>query len=431
MYNLDSQQLQALELALSGKNLFITGGAGTGKSHIIRHIASELQLSHRNVVILAPTGLAAFNIEGQTCHRFFGFTDDVLHEGNTGIVSPLMQHKLQAINILIVDEISMVRSDVFAAMERLLRLANGTDIPWGGKQIIVVGDYYQLPPVVPDELIRDYLLQHFNGVYAFDTKAWGLANFSLVNLVNIYRQSDVEYLHMLNDVRLFSPAVTEAINAINTYCQQLKAYKHDDSLHINLCCRNKDAEAINLQYLAELPGRESAYTAQILDYVPPDFNPVARQLTLKVGARVMLLKNGFDHSNGSMGYITALSQDLIMVKLDYGNTISVIPTIFEYKEYELDGDLIISVTKGTIIQFPIALAYAISIHKSQGMGFDRVNILTGASGCFEHGQLYTALSRAKSLSGLRLANPIQLWEASPNQQIQEFYHSFLRLSATT
>lgn len=418
MYNLDQQQRQALEQARANKNLFITGGAGTGKSHLIRYITNELQLAQKNVVILAPTGLAAFNVSGQTIHSFYGFRDDVLDEGNTGILSPLMQKKLQAIDTLILDEISMCRSDTFTAIYRMLRQANGQKMP----QLIVVGDYFQLPPVVPDELIRDYLNKNFNGIYAFNTEAWQQANFSIINLVNIYRQTDMNYLQMLNDIRLFSIGVTKAIDVINCYCQQLNAYQHDDSLHINLCARNRDSDEINLQYLANLPGEEYIYPAQIIDYVPFDFNPVSRQLSLKVGARVILLKNSFNHSNGSMGYVTDLSSSSITVKLDHGNSVFVTPDIFEYKEYELEGDRIISVTKGAIRQFPVALAEAISIHKSQGIGFDRVNIVTGKSGCFEQGQLYTALSRVTSLSGLRLANPIQLWEALPNEQIQDFYH---------
>ena len=425
MYNLDDQQRQALELARAGRNLFITGGAGAGKSFAIRYIASELQLAQKNVVILAPTGLAAFNVHGQTIHSFYGFRDDVLDEGNTGIVSPLILKKLQAIDTLIIDEISMVRSDTFVAMDRMLRLATGTDLAFGGKQLIVVGDYFQLPPVVPDELIKVYLQQHFNGIYAFNTEAWQQANFSVINLTTIYRQKDITYLNMLNDIRLFSIGVTKSIDAINCYCQQLNAYQHDDSLHINLCARNRDSDAINLQYLANLPGEEYIYPAQIIDYVPFDFNPVSRQLSLKVGARVILLKNSFNHSNGSMGYITDLSASSITVKLDFGNSVYVNPDIFEYKEYELEGDSIISVTKGAIIQFPIALGKSISIHKSQGMGFDRVNVVTGKSGCFEQGQLYTALSRVTSLSGLRLTNPIELWEAMPNEQIKDFYTSII------
>ena len=423
MYNnLDEQQYRALGLALSGQALWITGGAGTGKSHLIRYISTELQLLQKNVVILAPTGLAAFNVAGQTCHSFYGFRDDVLDERNTNIATPLMQKKLQAIDTLILDEVSMCRSDTFTAMERLLRLSTGTDIPWGGKQIIVVGDYYQLPPVVPDELIKDYLNKNFNGIYAFNTDAWQEANFSVINLVNIYRQKDIDYLNMLNDIRLFTPQAMQAIDVINSYCQQLKAYQRDDNSHINLCCRNRDANQINLQYLSELPGQEYIYPAEIFDYVPHDFNPVSRHLSLKVGARVILLKNSFNHSNGSMGYVTELSENSITVKLDYGNSVYINPDIFEYKEYELEGDSIISVTKGVIRQFPIAIGKSISIHKSQGMGFDKVNVVTGNSGCFEQGQLYTALSRVTSLSGLRLANPIQLWEALPNEQIQNFYH---------
>lgn len=425
MYNLDSQQRQALELARANRNIFITGGAGAGKSHLIRYIASELQLALKNVVILAPTGLAAFNIDGQTIHSLYGFRDDVLDEGNTGIVSPLMQKKLVAIDTLIIDEISMCRSDTFAAMERMLRLATGTNHPWGDKQIIVVGDYYQLPPVVPDELIKEYLQQHFNGIYAFNTEAWLQANFSVINLTNIYRQKDMNYLQMLNAIRDFTPMAPQAIDSINCYCQQLKSYQHNDASHISLCARNNDANSINLQYLAELPGEEYVYPAQIRDFVPSDFKPVPHQLVLKVGARVMLLKNGLDHSNGSMGYITELSPNSITVKLDYGNSVYVTPAIFEYKEYELEGDSIISVTKGEIIQFPVALAYAISIHKSQGMGFDRMNLTTGKNGCFEQGMLYTVLSRVTSLSGLRLTHPIELWEAALNEQIRSFYQQLL------
>jgi len=422
---LDEQQRQALGLALSGQNLCITGGAGTGKTHSTRFIASELQQAGKNVVILAATGLAAFNAGGQTIHSFFGFKDNILHDGNISIVSKTMLKKLQAIDTLIIDEISMCRADIFAAMDRMLKLANNNKLPFSEKQILVIGDYYQIPPVVPNEFIKDYLYQNFNGIFAFNTEAWAQANFSVVNLVNIYRQSDINYLNMLNDIRTFSPNAEKAISAINCYCQQLNAYQHDDFSHINICTHNIDADNINLRYLSELPGDEHIYSACTAGDLPDDFNPVSRNLKVKIGARVMLLKNSINHSNGSMGYITDLSPKSITVKLDYGNTVHLTPAVFEYKEYELEGDSIIAVTKGTISQYPLALSYAISSHKSQGMGFDRAMVVTGTTGCFEQGQIYTILSRLTSLSGLRLTSPIQLYEALPDPTVKAFYDNML------
>ena len=197
--------------------------------------------------------------------------------------------------------------------------------------------------------------------------------------------------------------------------------------HINLCTHNIDADNINLRYLSELPGDEHAYSAYMTGDIPDDFYPVARHLKVKIiGAKVMLLKNSLHHSNGSMGYITGLSPDSITVKLDYGNAVHLTPAIFEYKEYEFEGNLLRTVTKGTLSQFPLTLAYAISSHKSQGMGFERANILTGTNGCFQQGQLYTALSRVASLSGLRLARPIQLYEALPDPIVKAFYDNILR-----
>lgn len=442
---LSSEQQQALELMLSGKNVFLTGEAGTGKSTILRKFREQCK---RECVFLAPTGIAAINVGGATIHSFFMLkpgllTPDTIEE----IGSKKKRALIRKTRTIVIDEISMVRSDVFSAIDfRLRELASGNNQhkPFGGKQIILVGDFFQLPPVVKTETEENWLQNNLGGVYAFQTRLWETARFRCVFLKTVHRQqNDNLFLSILNHIRhgnlttpdLWLPDLSDPLNvieALNKLCFREEKLNPEP---VYLCTTNRESLTLNSVRKNQIDGENAQFRAIVSGKFQERDYPTASVLELKVGARIMLLNNKrtpegqFEYVNGDIGVISAIKNAAIptvCVTLDNGRRCEIQPYQWTAYEYELEVDklsgkeLIRQKEVGTFVQLPMKLAYAITIHKSQGLSLERVHIKLG-NGCFAHGQLYTALSRCRSLCNLRIDRPLYVEDVILDSQIVDFY----------
>jgi ATP-dependent exoDNAse (exonuclease V) alpha subunit len=426
---LDLEQHRALELIEAGRNVFLSGGAGSGKSYALEKL--KYNCANRNVIYLAPTGIAALNIGGMTIHRFFEFTDSItdLLENKTYSASKL--EVFRRIACIVIDEISMVSALLLDAIDKTLRRVRNSDQPFGSVAIVAAGDFQQLKPIITDDL-KATLDRTYHGYYAFCAKAWKAANFQTIELTGNYRQKeDKLYSSILRHIRDFTPEVGEAIDHLNSLQAKRKAEdKPPDPFVISLCARNRDAAIINKQQLDSLPGKKFSYAADITGVLYEDNYPVDTMLELKVGAKVMFTQNNPpNYVNGTIGYVVSLDNDKIMVELESGGVLRVPQYTWEDKEYEyseFEGiTKVHSKTVGVMTQYPLRLAWAISVHKSQGMSLNAANIILG-DGAFAEGQLYVALSRIRSLAGLRqLDKTIDCFELSPNPMVKAFYEGTL------
>jgi ATP-dependent exoDNAse (exonuclease V) alpha subunit len=432
MMQTDYEQDRALELMLGDRNVLLTGRAGTGKSTVIRRFR---EMSPKKIAVLAPTGIAALNINGSTIHRFFQITGRSLLYPVVPSVSLEVREIVKMIDLLLIDEASMVRGDIFSTIDGLLRsIANPTQ-PFGGKQVIVVGDFYQLSPIcLPGELKS--LQENFGGKFAFQTQAWKNANFCNAILTNVHRQTgDDDFLEILNGIRDGGDDSKGAVltDCIARFNRQVKVASpsHDTT---SLCTTNWSASIINKDQDSRLPGLPHSFDAQIWGDFDMVECPAEKQLFVKIGSRVMLLHNKTDASgmleyvNGDTGFVVHIDEWMQMVKvvLDNGKCITVQPHDWQKYEYELITDPatgqmdVEQRVVGACVQMPLKLAYAITIHKSQGLTLDKVHVGLGR-GTFASGQLYTALSRCRSLKALTIDREVRLEDIKIDPEIGEFY----------
>lgn len=402
----------------SNRNLIITGKAGTGKSLLIQYFRSHTK---KKVVVLAPTGIAALNIRGQTIHSFFGFPPRLIEPK---AIRRIAGKRIFAdLDCLIIDEISMVRADLLDGIEKFLRL-NGRDEkrPFGGIQIVFVGDLYQLPPVLTNEDFSLYS-QLYDSPYFFSANSFNLDDFSAIELKTVFRQKERDFIDFLNRVRTNDVSI-ESFEFINKKIVNSPIQNRD---HVILCTINKTAENINLSKLSKIKKTEFIFKAAVEgDFPTEDRNlPVDLELRLKEGARVLFVKNdpGGKWVNGTLGVVYRLGKDLIKVKID--ETSEVVDVyIAEWDniryEYDQDSDELQEKIIGRLKQYPLRLAWAITIHKSQGMSLDKV-CLDFSRSPFAHGQTYVALSRCRSLEGIVLTKKIWPNDVLIDERIVEFH----------
>lgn len=387
--------------------IFLTGKAGTGKTTFLRRICQSVK---KKLIIVAPTGVAAINAGGMTIHSFFQLPFGPLLPGSAE--RPELSYNaekrelLQNLELLIIDEISMVRPDVLDQLDLILRNIRGNRHAFGGIQLLLIGDLAQLSPIIRDEewtLLRSY----YATPYFFSSQVLQRTPYVRIELDKVYRQNDQSFIEILNEMReqQMSAAGLEKLNA--RYVPGFKPAPGDS--YITLTTHNRIAQQINAEWLEALTGPEVEYKASIRGEFPTDAYPTDISLKLKAGAQVMFVKN--DNSpekkyyNGKIGTITRLEADTVHVKTEDGLEIAVQALEWSNIKYQMEGDEIKEDNAGSFAQIPLKPAWAITIHKSQGLTFDKA--IVDVSEAFTHGQAYVALSRCRSLEGLILRNPVK------------------------
>ena len=416
------QQEKAYELiAHTNTSFFLTGKAGTGKTTFLKKVQEEVD---KKFVVLAPTGIAAINAGGETIHSFFGLPTGVLTPLTAGSTNQEKVRMIRSIDTIIIDEVSMVRCDTIDAIDYTLRRVCCSPFPFGGKQIIFVGDMFQLPPVVTDsdrEIMKDIYGEC--NYYFFNAHVMRRITMPTIEFRKVYRQDDEEFVAILNNIRS-GKAIPEDIDVLNG-CKAVD--NQANNLIITLCARNNEAKAINDTELAKIEGDEYIYEAAITDGFDPRSAIVEQRLSLKVGAQVMFCRNDASRRwvNGTLATISKLEENSISVRLANGEEYAVAPSQWESIEYKYNSDSkqLSKSVKGTFTQYPVKLAWAITIHKSQGLTFDEMN-LSLKQGIFQPGQLYVALSRVRSLKGLHLLHEIKPNHIRQTEEILRFASSY-------
>lgn len=408
------------------KNTFITGKAGTGKSTFLNYFRENTK---KEIAILAPTGVAAVNIKGQTIHSFFNFKPDITpHKVNE--IKPKKLKLYKKIQTIVIDEISMVRADLLDCVDKFLRLhGKNKNKPFGGVQMIFIGDLYQLPPVVTSRE-KNIFKKFYKTPYFFDANVFSECELEFVEFDKVYRQSDFAFLEILNSIR--NGTITEkAIQILNS---RVKAdfVPSKDEFYVYLTTTNKMAEQINNERLSKIKGKEFIYYGYVDGQFSDSDLPTSEKLLLKINSQVMLLNNDSlgRWINGDIGKIIDIESrktepDIIFIELINGGIVEITPFKWEMYEFYFDSKKkkILTEVVGQFTQYPIKLAWAITIHKSQGLTFDKVIIDLG-KGTFSHGQLYVALSRCKTLDGLILKKPISKKHIFLDRRIIKFLTQF-------
>lgn len=405
-----------------GKNMFITGRAGTGKSTLLQLFRHT---TRKKCVVLAPTGVAALNIKGQTIHSFFGFPPRYFQQHD--IKRRRDRRLYQLLEVLIIDEISMVRADIIDHIDYFLRLHREMPHqPFGGVQVVFFGDLFQLPPVVGHEVEASHFRQRYATPYFFsaDVIKAGFV-LDMLELRKVYRQEQRHFLQLLDAVRL-NEVDYEVLESLNE--RHLPEFVPEEA-YVTLCARNARADAINQQALHSIVAPEKRYLAKISGEFNPGIQPADPVLRLKKGAQVMFLKNDPERKfvNGSIGRVISLEEDRVIVRIN-DEDIDVKEVDWEMLRYKPDpdqtGNIIAEVT-GTFSQLPLRLAWALTIHKAQGKTFDRI-IVDMAGGAFEHGQTYVALSRCRTLEGIVLRHPLRPKDMIMDPSVVEYFQDMQR-----
>lgn len=420
----NSEQQKAFNLvANTNTSLFITGKAGTGKTTFIKNIQKEV---NKNFLVLAPTGIAAMNVGGQTIHSFFGLPFEAISPFTYLEVSLAKRQILEHTDTIIIDEASMVRCDWVDGIDCFLRSLMKTHLPFGGKQIVFVGDLFQLPPVVKRGSADDELLCEMYGTgtpYFYKANVMKRMNLPKIEFQKVYRQEDAGFLEILNRMRMGDN--TE--NDLNILNQHVSYNDKVDDFSVILTAYVKMADSINEKKLDDIEEEEFCYEGTIEGDFRVQDSPAPMELRLKVGAQVIFCRNDYVHGwvNGTIAKVIELGDGHIKVTLENGRVIDVKKMTWESREsvYNKETKKVESKVVGSFIQYPLKLAWAITIHKSQGMTFDRMHFdLT--RGTFAHGQAYVAISRMRTLDGLTLSNKIRQSHIMQNAEIRAFSNSF-------
>jgi len=399
--------------------VFVTGRAGTGKSTLLRHLTAH---TSKALAIAAPTGVAALNVGGQTIHSLFQLPIGVVAD------HPIRRREeatavLRGLETLVIDEVSMVNADLMDAIDRSLREARRRPRePFGGVQLVCFGDPYQLAPVPPrDPQERAYFADHYRSHWFFDAKVWAQVPLDVAELRTIHRQPDAEFADMLTAVR-HGEVTPEIGRTLNQWGARPVPAGEET---ITLAATNAAVAAINARGLAGLPGRAQKAVAQIEGEFGQSHFPADVELELKEGARVMFLRNDASGDarwvNGTMGTVTGIAHGTVKVETDDGEEHDVEPARWERFKYEYDAarKRLSKEVVAEFTQFPLRLAWAVTIHKSQGQTYDRARIDLGAR-AFAPGQTYVALSRLRSLDGLHLSRPLRPSDVIVDEDVRAF-----------
>lgn len=415
------------QLEYTSDHLFVTGRAGTGKSTLLQVFRSTTK---KRVVVLAPTGIAALNVRGQTIHSFFGFPPRLLNKNE---IEKRKNFKIfQNLDMIIIDEISMVRADMIDNIDWFLRVNRGINQAFGGVQMIFFGDLFQLPPVVATPFEKQYFQTIYETPYFFSAHIMQDITFKMVELNQIFRQEERSFINLLDNIRLNSLDY-EDFMFLN---ERHLPLPNEKEFYITLCSRNDIANRINDQELKAISMPSISYQATVVGEFNPQLFPTEFHLELKEGAQVMFVKNDINkkYVNGSIGIVHEANPDKIVVRLqnehEQHENIEVEKQEWEILKYELDNEKQGQITTkviGTFKQYPIKLAWAITIHKSQGKTFDKVIIDMG-QGAFESGQTYVALSRCRTLGGIILKQALKNRDIIVDERISQYYEQIKYLS---
>lgn len=415
------------------RSVFLTGKAGTGKSTFLKYIRANTK---KKLVVLAPTGIAAVNVGGQTLHSFFKIPfkpllpDDPDISNITRLRKMLRYTKekvklIRELELIIIDEISMVRADVIDFVDRVLRVYSGNmREPFGGKQLLLVGDIFQLEPVVTHDM-RDILRRYYKNFFFFNARAFEQINLVAIELRKIYRQSDSGFISLLDRVRVNRSSTTDIALLNQRYNPDYQEI--NDDFVITLATRRDTVDSINDEHMQALKTPEFSYEGRIEGDFPENNLPTALNLVLKEGAQVIFIRNDKEGRwcNGTIGKVTRLEPDQVYVALENGEEMDVLPEVWENMQYTYNEKekKVEEKVLGTFVQIPIKPAWALTVHKSQGLTFNHV-VLDFVGGAFSGGQTYVALSRCTSLEGITLLKPLSERDIIVNMAVVDFSRQF-------
>lgn len=418
------------------QSLFLTGKAGTGKSTFLKYICQNTKKKH---VVLAPTGIAAINAEGSTLHSFFKLPfhpllpDDPNLSLQRGRIHDFFKYTkahrklLEEIELVIIDEISMVRADIIDAVDRILRVySHNLREPFGGKQILLVGDVFQLEPVVKSDE-RDILNRFYPTPYFFSARVFSQIDLVSIELQKVYRQNDPVFVGVLDRIRNNTVGASDLQLLNRRYGTSIEQSEED--MYITLATRRDQVDHINERKLKELPGDEITFSGEIHGDFPESSLPTSQELVLKTGAQVIFIKNDFEKRwvNGTIGVVSGmdLETDTLYVITDDGKECDVKRESWRNIRYKYNEEKkeIEEEELGTFTQYPLRLAWAITVHKSQGLTFSRA-VIDFTGGVFAGGQTYVALSRCTSMEGIQLKKPVNRADVFVRPEITQFAQRF-------
>ena len=415
------------------RSVFLTGKAGTGKSTFLKYICANTSKNH---IVLAPTGIAAVNVGGQTMHSFFKIPFKPMVPDDPDYANPTRMRKMlrytkekvkliRELELIIIDEISMVRADIIDFVDRVLRVYSGNmREPFGGKQLLLVGDIFQLEPVVTHDT-RDILRRYYKNFFFFNARAFAQINLVAIELRKIYRQSDNDFIALLDRIRINRASSTD-IARLNQRCNP-DYHEVNDDFVITLATRRDTVDSINDEHMKALKTPEYVYEGAIEGDFPENSLPTAYNLALKEGAQVIFIRNDKEGRwcNGTIARITKLTDTRVYVALENGKEMAVEREIWENMQYTYNEKekKVEEKVLGSFSQIPIKPAWALTVHRSQGLTFNKV-VIDFAGGAFTGGQTYVALSRCTSLEGITLLKPLSERDIIVSMAVVDFSRQF-------